>query len=78
MYAGVDGTVAISFLLAFQTIHSASQVTEREGRQLAEEHGMAYFETTSANGAGGSEAIQWICDQSVNHVLEQRKKLGLE
>jgi len=54
------------------------QVTEREGRQLAEEHGMAYFETTSASGGGVSEAIQWICDQSVNHVLEQRKKLGLE
>lgn len=54
------------------------QVTEREGRQLAEEHGMAYFETTSASGAGVSDAIQWICDQSVNHVLEQRKKFGLE
>lgn len=54
------------------------QVTEREGRQLAEEHGMAYYETSAASGAGVMDAVTWVCEQAVGHVLAQRAKLGLD
>jgi len=52
------------------------QVSERDARQLAEDHGMFYIETSAASGAGVMEAIQWVTEQCLNFVLDQREKMG--
>ena len=33
---------------------------------------------TPRSGVGVTEAINWVCEQAVAHVLQQRKKLGLD
>jgi DnaJ family protein C protein 27 len=52
------------------------QVSERDARQLAEDYGMFYIETSAASGAGVMEAMQWVTEQCLNFVLDQREKLG--
>jgi DnaJ family protein C protein 27 len=52
------------------------QVSERDARQLADDHGMFYIETSAASGAGVMEAMQWVTEQCLNFVLDQREKMG--
>lgn len=52
------------------------QVSERDARQLAEDNGMFYIETSAASGAGVMEAMQWVTEQCLNYVFDQREKMG--